>query len=59
MISPTVGIGTLVAGFLLGALPPSLLAMGPRWGESLGWAAAFAASLLLVDNWVRVRIPTG
>src|SRR5882724_9754802 len=40
MISPIVGTGTLVAGVLLGSLPSSLLAMGQRWGESLGWAPA-------------------
>jgi MFS family permease len=40
MISPIVGTGMLSAGFLLGSLPPSLRAVGPRWGESLGWDAA-------------------
>jgi hypothetical protein len=45
MISPIVGTGTLVAGFLLGALPPSLIELGPRWGDSLGWDAFKVESL--------------
>ncbi len=40
MISPIVGTGTFAAGFLLGALPASLHAIGPRWGQSLGWEPA-------------------
>lgn len=40
MISPIVAAGTFAAGFLLGALPPSLSAIVARWGRAVGWDAA-------------------